>query len=62
MKVSGCHYCQQNVNILSIADNSGTICHLWPLGTYIALMASDVRRLDEGDERNLRMTEELQNR
>ena len=52
-------YCQQNVNILSISDNYGTICHLWPLGTYIALMDSEVRMSDEGDERSLRTMEEL---
>jgi hypothetical protein len=39
-----CYSCQQNVNILSISDNNGTICHLWPLGTYIALMVSEVRK------------------
>lgn len=51
--------CQQNVNILSIADNNVTICHLWPLGTCIALMVSEVRMSDEGAERNLRTMEEL---
>ena len=52
-------YCQQSVNILSIADNNGTICHLWSLGTHIALMLSEVRTSDEGNERSLRTTEEL---
>lgn len=54
-----CHYCHQNVNILSNSDNNGTICHLWPLGTYIALMVSEVQRSFEDDERNLRTMEEL---
>ena len=55
-----CHRCQQSVNILSIADNDDTICHLWLLGTHIALRFSEVRTLDKGNERNLRTMEELQ--
>ena len=31
-----CHCCQQSVNILSIADNDGTICHHLFMGTDIA--------------------------
>jgi hypothetical protein len=40
----GCTACQQSVNILSIADNDGTICHQLFIGTDIALMVSEVRR------------------
>ena len=58
IKAYDCHYCQQSVNILSIADNNGTICHLWSLGTYIALMVSEVRMSYEGNERNLRTMDE----
>ena len=50
--------CQQSVNILSIADNDGTICHHLFIGTDIALMVSEVRPSDEGNERNLRTMDE----
>ena len=53
-----CHCCQQSVNILSIADNDGTICHQLFIGTDIALMVSEVRPSDEGNERNLRTMDE----
>ena len=53
-----CHCCQQSVNILSIADNDGTICHQLFTGTDIALMVSEVRPSDEGNERNLRTMDE----
>jgi len=56
--VTKCHCCQQSVNILSIADNDGTICHQLFLGTDIALMVSEVRPSDEGNERNLRTMDE----
>ena len=51
--------CQQYVNILSVSANDGTICHHLCLGTQVALMLSEVRPSDEGNERNLRTMEEL---
>lgn len=35
------------------------ICLLWPLGTHVALMVSEVRTSDEGNERSQRTMEEL---
>ena len=53
-----CHRCQYSVNILSIAANDGTICHQLFTGTDIALMVSEVRQSDEGNERDLRTMDE----
>ena len=53
-----CHCCQQSVNILSIADNNGTICHQLFTGTDIALMVSEVRPSAKDNEKYLRAMDE----